>query len=106
MRDKFNARFLIGLPLWRSNSIEMARKMMQKAEATLGSALIGFELGNEVGGRLEGQRHGVCLLGRSADGLGGLFPCRHSHAYARRGSHARLRGVPPSKHSQPPNRTP
>lgn len=51
MHKAFNARFLIGLPLWRHDSIDLSRQMMELAEEYLPKeALLGFELGNEVGG--------------------------------------------------------
>lgn len=40
-------RYLIGLPLWTANAIEVGKGMMEIATATLGNALVGFELGNE-----------------------------------------------------------
>ncbi|KAI8474854.1 MAG: hypothetical protein J3K34DRAFT_406796 [Monoraphidium minutum] len=48
MHRSFNARFIIGLPLWHPESVHMAREMMVMAETLLPpEALIGFELGNE-----------------------------------------------------------
>lgn len=41
-------RYLIGLPLWQKNAIELSQQIMKDAQQYLGDALIGFELGNEV----------------------------------------------------------
>lgn len=60
MHKEFNARFLIGLPLWRPDSVDMARKMMKLAEQYLpADAIIGYELGNEVIG--QGVRQSVLI---------------------------------------------
>lgn len=42
-------RFLLGLPLFPKNSIDMSKKMIADAKKYLGDSVIGFELGNEVG---------------------------------------------------------
>ena len=48
MHAEFGAKYLIGLPLWRADSADLAKKMMATAEAALpAAALVGFELGNE-----------------------------------------------------------
>lgn len=54
MHESFGAVYLIGLPLWRNDSIHDSREMMKLAEQYLPKkALVGYELGNEVGaGRL------------------------------------------------------
>ena len=41
-------RYLIGLPLWQKNAVELSRQIMKDAHKYLGDAVIGFELGNEV----------------------------------------------------------
>lgn len=53
MHESFGAVYLIGLPLWRNDSIHDSRGMMKLAEQYLPKkALIGYELGNEVGADL------------------------------------------------------
>lgn len=48
MHHEFGAKYIIGLPLWRADSADLAKKIMQTAEGQLpGGALVGFELGNE-----------------------------------------------------------
>ncbi|KIY93569.1 hypothetical protein MNEG_14394 [Monoraphidium neglectum] len=48
MHEAFNARFLIGLPLLPSDSIERAKTMMKTVEKYIPKkALLGYELGNE-----------------------------------------------------------
>lgn len=42
------SRFIIGLPLAQKNAIEMSKQMIGQAKKYLGSAVIGYELGNEV----------------------------------------------------------
>ena len=42
------SRFIIGLPLYHKNAIEMGKQMIADAKKYLGNAVIGFELGNEV----------------------------------------------------------
>lgn len=41
-------RFIIGLPLFQKNAVEMSRQMMGQAKKYLGSSVMGYELGNEV----------------------------------------------------------
>lgn len=41
-------RFIIGLPLFQKNAVEMSRQMIKDAKKYLGSSVIGYELGNEV----------------------------------------------------------
>jgi hypothetical protein len=41
-------RFVIGLPLFQKNAVEMSRQMMGQAKKYLGSSVIQYELGNEV----------------------------------------------------------
>jgi hypothetical protein len=41
-------RYIIGLPLFQKNAVEMGKQMMQDSLKHLGPAVIGFELGNEV----------------------------------------------------------
>jgi hypothetical protein len=49
MQKAFNARFLIGLPLWKPDSVHLARRMMELTEQYLPKeAILGYELGNEV----------------------------------------------------------
>lgn len=42
-------RYIIGLPLWQKNAIDMSQQIIAAAQEHLGDALLGFELGNEVG---------------------------------------------------------
>ena len=50
MSKAFNARFIIGLPLWRHDSVNDARAMMKMADTMLPKgSVMGYELGNEVG---------------------------------------------------------
>jgi hypothetical protein len=44
-------RYIIGLPLWQKNAVEMGRHMIEQAQKHLGDSLMGFELGNEVSAR-------------------------------------------------------
>lgn len=48
LRRYTNARFVIGLPLWPKNSIDLSKQIMAAANKNLGSSVIVFELGNEV----------------------------------------------------------
>jgi hypothetical protein len=41
-------RYIIGLPLFQKNAVEMSRQMIGQAKKFLGSSVIGYELGNEV----------------------------------------------------------
>lgn len=41
-------RFVIGLPLFQKNAVEMSRQMMGQAKKYLGNSVIQYELGNEV----------------------------------------------------------
>eukprot|EP00878_Enallax_costatus_P013634 GHUV01014256.1.p1 GENE.GHUV01014256.1~~GHUV01014256.1.p1 ORF type:complete len:561 (+),score=79.37 GHUV01014256.1:338-2020(+) len=47
LKKAANARFIIGLPLFQKNAIEMSKQMIADAKKYLGNAVIGFELGNE-----------------------------------------------------------
>lgn len=48
IRRDTNAKFIIGLPLWPKNSIDMSKRIMAAAKKNLGDAVIVYELGNEV----------------------------------------------------------
>jgi hypothetical protein len=49
MHREFNARYLIGLPLWKPDAIDVAKRMMEMADEYLPKdAVLGYELGNEV----------------------------------------------------------
>jgi hypothetical protein len=57
-------RFIIGLPLFQKNAVEMCQQMIGQAKKYLGSSVIGFELGNEVSLTVGLNLH--CTLGYSA----------------------------------------
>jgi hypothetical protein len=55
-------RFIIGLPLFQKNAVEMSRQMTGQAKKYLGSSVMGYELGNEVR-----RLHHTALTPRVAD---------------------------------------
>jgi hypothetical protein len=43
-----HCRYIIGLPLWQKNAVDMSRHIIEQAQTHLADSLMGFELGNEV----------------------------------------------------------
>jgi hypothetical protein len=75
MQKAFNARFLIGLPLWKPDSVHLARRMIELTEQYLPKeAILGYELGNEVRSAGARGRHAGLPLQPRADGTEAGLP--------------------------------